>query len=353
MPFKTLLVHADTDQRLNVRVTLAAAIAREHGARLMVVYPIQPLLTSMFYAEHVPVQAIQAHIEIERRNAAEVQAGIADRMAREGVPWEWRTVEGQLESVLASSGAVADLVVMGQDEREYESPMVATVALTAGRPVLCVPHGGTFASCGRRVLLAWNGSRESARAAHDALPFLQRAENVVLFAAEPSFRSPEDDRAMRLRWYEYVDKGPKPSVILLQDLDALPGYGSFWGEVQSHVHRGLGALGVVTNGCVRDIPMNARGFQMLAGSVMPSHAYVHVVDVGVPVSICGMSAKSGDLIHADMHGAVVIPLDVAKKIGQAAKLLARREAVIIGASKKKGFSFETLAKALKQSADIH
>jgi hypothetical protein len=54
-----------------------------------------------------------------------------------------------------------------------------------------------------------------------------------------------------------------------------------------------------------------------------------------------------------MHGAVVIPLDVAKKIGQAAKLLARREAVIIGASKKKGFSFETLAKALKQSADIH
>jgi nucleotide-binding universal stress UspA family protein len=185
MAYKTLLVHADTDQRLNVRVTLAAAIAREHGARLLVVYPIQPLLTSMFYAEHVPVQAIQAHIEIEWRNAAEVQAQIADRMAREGVPWEWRTVEGQLESVLASSGAVADLVVMGQDEREYESPMVATVALTAGRPVLCVPHGGTFASCGRRVLLAWNGSRESARAAHDALPFLQRAENVVLFAADP------------------------------------------------------------------------------------------------------------------------------------------------------------------------
>jgi len=187
----------------------------------------------------------------------------------------------------------------------------------------------------------------------DLPPIVGFARTGTIRAAEPSFRKPEDDRAMRLRWYEYVDKGPKPSVVLLQDLDALPGYGSFWGEVNSHVHRGLGALGVITNGSVRDIPMNAKGFQMLAGTVMPSHAYVHVVDVGVPVSICGMSAKSGDLIHADMHGAVVIPIDVARKIADAAKLLARREAVIIGASKKKGFSFEKLAQAMKDSADIH
>lgn len=184
-------------------------------------------------------------------------------------------------------------------------------------------------------------------------PIVGFARTGTIRAAEPSFRKPEDDRAMRLRWYEYVDKGPKPSVILLQDLDALPGYGSFWGEVNSHVHRGLGALGVITNGSVRDIPMNAKGFQMLAGTVMPSHAHVHVVDVGVPVSISGMSAQSGDLIHADMHGAVVIPIDVAKKIADAAKLLGRREAVIISASKKKGFSFEKLAKAMKDSADIH
>ncbi|HEX2888237.1 RraA family protein [Vineibacter terrae] len=187
----------------------------------------------------------------------------------------------------------------------------------------------------------------------DLPPIVGYARTGTIRAAEPSFRKPEDDRAMRLRWYEYVDKGPKPSVILLQDLDALPGYGSFWGEVNSHVHRGLGALGVITNGSVRDIPMNAKGFQMLAGTVMPSHAHVHVVDVGVPVSICGMSAQSGDLIHADMHGAVVVPLDAAKKVAGAAKLLARREAVIIGASKKKGFSFEKLAQAMKDSADIH
>ena len=62
---------------------------------------------------------------------------------------------------------------------------------------------------------------------------------------------------------------------------------------------------------------------------MPSHAYVHVVDVGVPVTVSGMAVKSGDLIHADMHGAVVIPVDVAKQISNAVKLLTRREAVII------------------------
>jgi regulator of RNase E activity RraA len=119
------------------------------------------------------------------------------------------------------------------------------------------------------------------------------------------------------------------------------------------VHRGLGALGVVTNGSVRDIPMNAKGFQMLAGSIMPSHAYVHVVDVGVPVTVSGMSVKSGDIVHADLHGAVVVPADVVKQIAAAVKLLTRKEAVIIDASKKKGFSFETLAKAMQDSADIH
>ncbi len=188
----------------------------------------------------------------------------------------------------------------------------------------------------------------------DLPPVVGYARTGTIRACEPSFRKAEEDKAKRLQWYSYVDKGPKPSLVILQDLDGVrAGYGSFWGEVNSHVHRGLGALGVITNGSVRDIPMNAKGFQMLAGSVMPSHAYVHVVDVGVPVTVCGMAVKSGDLIHADMHGAVVIPLDVAKKIGDAVKLLTRREAVIIGASKKKGFSFETLAKAMQDSADIH
>jgi regulator of RNase E activity RraA len=99
--------------------------------------------------------------------------------------------------------------------------------------------------------------------------------------------------------------------------------------------------------------MNAKGFQMLAGSVKPSHAHVHVVDMAVAVSVSGMSVRSGDLIHADMHGAVVIPHQAAGQIANAVKLLTRREAVIIGASKRKGFNWQVLREALQEASDIH
>jgi len=186
-------------------------------------------------------------------------------------------------------------------------------------------------------------------------PIVGFARTCTIRSAEPSQRNAADERETRVSWYRYVDEGgPKPSIVVMQDIDGVrAGYGSFWGEVNSHVHRGLGALGVITNGCIRDVPMNAKGFQMLAGSVKPSHAHVHVVDMGLAVTVCGMSVRSGDLIHADMHGAVVIPLHAAGEIAKAVKLLTQREAVIIGASKRKGFNWQVLQEALKEAADIH
>src|SRR5262245_50782601 len=77
-----------------------------------------------------------------------------------------------------------------------------------------------------------------------------------------------------------------------------PGYGAFWGEVQTNVHKALGCLGAVTNGSIRDLAGIAEGFQMLAGSIAPSHAYVHVVEFGISVTIHSMQVRSGDLIHA-------------------------------------------------------
>ena len=113
----------------------------------------------------------------------------------------------------------------------------------------------------------------------------------------------------RLDYLDYVAAEPRPSVMVIEDLDEEPGYGAFWGEVQSNVHQALGCLGTVTNGSVRDIPMIPPGFQMLAGSIGPSHAYVHAVEFGVDVNVHGMDVKSGDLVHADRHGAVVVPID--------------------------------------------
>ena len=155
-------------------------------------------------------------------------------------------------------------------------------------------------------------------------------------------------------YYTYIaENGPLPSVLVMQDLDEIPGYGSFWGEVNTNVHYGLGCLGIITNGCIRDIPDSQENFQMLAGMINPSHAWVHVVDWGTPVTIHGMDVEDGNLIHADMHGAVVIPSKSAKEVIEEAKKIAAKESILIQASQKPGFNMDRLREALKGMDEIH
>jgi regulator of RNase E activity RraA len=139
--------------------------------------------------------------------------------------------------------------------------------------------------------------------------------------------------AKRMDYLDYVAAAPQPCIAVIEDLDDPAGYGAFWGEVQSNVHKALGCLGTITNGSIRDIPQIPDGFQMLAGSLSPSHAYVHVAEFGVPVTIHGMAVKSGDLIHADRHGAIVVPVDTIDGMKDAADKLAATEARIIAAAK--------------------
>ena len=152
----------------------------------------------------------------------------------------------------------------------------------------------------------------------------------------------------RLDYLDYVAAEPRPSIVILEDLDrGYIGYGAFWGEVQTNVHKALGCLGTITNGSIRDIPAIAEGFQMLAGSIVPSHAYVHVVDFNVDVTIHGMAVKSGDLIHADRHGAVIVPMDKIDAMQSAAGDLAAREAKIIAVARSKGVTVEQIKVAMQ------
>ncbi len=161
-------------------------------------------------------------------------------------------------------------------------------------------------------------------------------------------------REQRVAYYEYVASGPQPGISIIQDLDGADvGYGAFWGEVQSTVHKALGLQGVVTDGCIRDIHMWAPGFQALAGSYAPSHAHVHLAGFGQQVRVAGMLVRSGDLIHADRHGAVVIPEAVAAKILAACDLLTRKEAAILDEAKKPGFNIAKLKAALMRQDEIH
>ncbi len=185
----------------------------------------------------------------------------------------------------------------------------------------------------------------------DLPPVVGVARTATIRAAHPNDAG-ADQAYARNAYYEYIDAGPKPSVVVIQDLDAEPGYGSFWGEVNSNIHKGLGCPAVITNGSVRDLPDLADGFQVLAGRVGPSHAFVHVVDFGRPVTVAGMRVSDGDLIHADQHGAVVIPAEAAAEVRAAAELIARRERVVIEAAQQPGFDVESLRRAQDQAARI-
>src|SRR5437588_5628019 len=159
----------------------------------------------------------------------------------------------------------------------------------------------------------------------DLPPMVGYARTATIRATTASPLSASEQQKLRIAYYEYVGTGPGPRINVIQDVDGPEiGFGAFWGEVQSSVHKALGCLGVVTDGSIRDTTQWAPGFQALAGSIGPSHAYVHADSFGGEVRVAGMAVRSGDLIHADRHGAVVIPLEVAAKFPEAAELRARR-----------------------------
>jgi regulator of RNase E activity RraA len=181
----------------------------------------------------------------------------------------------------------------------------------------------------------------------DLPPMVGFARTVTIRAKDAFGMGDASYIQRRLDYLDYVAAEPRPSIMVIEDLDQEPGYGAFWGEVQSNVHQSLGCLGTVTNGSIRDIPMIPPGFQMLAGSIGPSHAYVHMVEYGVEVNVHGMAVKSGDLIHADRHGAVVVPADKVAAMKTALDGLNQREAKIIKAARAPDMTVEKLKAAIK------
>jgi regulator of RNase E activity RraA len=178
-------------------------------------------------------------------------------------------------------------------------------------------------------------------------PIVAFAKTVVIRAKDAFSVGQADYMDKRMDYLDYVADEPRPSVVVIQDLDEPAGYGAFWGEVQSNVHKALGCLGTITNGSVRDIPMIAPGFQMLAGSISPSHAFVHVVDFGRDVTIHGMAVKSGDLIHFDRHGAITVPIDRIDDMKIALDKLVKHEARIINAARAPDADVEKIKAAIR------
>jgi regulator of RNase E activity RraA len=150
-------------------------------------------------------------------------------------------------------------------------------------------------------------------------------------------------RASVFEWWDYVQSIPAPRVIVMHDLDEPGGQGAYWGEVQANIHKALGCVGVVTDGSVRDLAeARALGFQFCAAHISVSHAWVHLVDFGLPVKVGGLWVKPGDLLHGDIHGVVAIPQEIAGKIQEAAARGEADERQIIRACQTPDFTAEKL-----------
>lgn len=164
--------------------------------------------------------------------------------------------------------------------------------------------------------------------------------------------SAEEKQRRALEYYEYAATGPGPTVVVVQDVDCETGVAAWWGEVHTTLHQRLGSSGAITNGAIRDLDDCARGFNLLGGCVAPSHSYVHVADIGCEVDIFGMTVAHDSLIHADKHGAVVIPPEIADDLPRAIEIVVQREKVILDAIRADSFDIDSLKAAIGKSAEI-
>jgi len=143
-------------------------------------------------------------------------------------------------------------------------------------------------------------------------------------------------------WWQEILKIPEPRVVVIHDIDH-PVVGSFWGEVNANIHKALGCVGTVTDGSVRDLDeVRETGFHFFSRCLSVSHAYVHLVEVGIPVKVGGLLVKSGDLLLGDKHGVISIPLEVARDVPKAAQLVEDWERRVINFCKSKEFTLAGL-----------
>ncbi|MCC4796851.1 acyl transferase [Enterovibrio norvegicus] len=171
------------------------------------------------------------------------------------------------------------------------------------------------------------------------------AKTAMIAALEPSRLPADDVKKLRMDYYRYMSEAPFPSLAVIEDLDFPDAIGAFWGEINTNVHKGLGLSGVLTNGVMRDLGDLPEEFLVLAGSVGPSHGFVHIESIGEPVEVFGLRVSHGDLIHADRHGAVVIPTDIIPLLADAIETLLRNEQIILKAAREEGFNFDRFEEA--------
>ncbi len=166
------------------------------------------------------------------------------------------------------------------------------------------------------------------------------ARTAKIAALAPPSEPADIIKARRMDYYRYMADGPRPSLAVVEDVDGADAVGAFWGEINTTVHKGFGLSGALTNGVMRDLGDLPDGFPVIAGSIGPSHGFVHIREIDVPVTIFGLDVHPGDLVHADRHGALVIPEPVIPGLAAAIRKLLDTEKLVLDPARGPGFDFE-------------
>jgi nucleotide-binding universal stress UspA family protein len=189
MAIKDILVHVDNSRACPLRLGAALQLAEEQGAHLVGLYVLQRLEIPTYLEAEVGIDVLEMQREVIHTRARQAEELFRSTSERAGIAAEWRSVDGNLLNSLLLHGRYADLLIVGQgdasDPLSISAGLSDRYALEAGRPVLVIPAIGARQTIGKRVLVAWNASREATRSLHDALPFLERAEKVAVVSVRP------------------------------------------------------------------------------------------------------------------------------------------------------------------------
>lgn len=193
MTYKTIVAILDTPAHAAPVTDFALAAAARFDAHVLAVHAETlasvPLIAPMEIPDPAAIEALQA---AAKRETAEIQKIFNERTARDSRPAEWRSFMSSAGYGAASAMETiraADLVIASQGDPAHEGRSdLENLLFDSGRPVLLVPYFMTEPKEIRRVMIAWNGSREAARAAFDALPFLKIADAVEVFCVNPPER---------------------------------------------------------------------------------------------------------------------------------------------------------------------
>jgi 4-hydroxy-4-methyl-2-oxoglutarate aldolase len=179
----------------------------------------------------------------------------------------------------------------------------------------------------------------------DAPPMVGYAATARLRSGDPPIVGTFRDRA---DFWNSILEVPAPRILVLEDMDDPPGRGAFVGDVHAAILKALGCVGCLTNGAVRELPsVRKMGIELFAGSVAVSHAYAHIFDYGVKVTVGGMDVRPGDLLHGDRHGVLTVPPAIATEVPKAAEGLRRAEQTIIDFCRSRDFSVAKLSDVMK------